>query len=184
MHADYHHFSIISQIRLTVYLSPPHTPNPTPPLPSGLLLCVLSSIVSLFDYFVCYICHQPSTRTSCSFTAAMQKMGGTVINLSDMGSTSVTKGESLQDFMRVMERYSDIVVLRHPEKGAVQNVRRHHPRVAGHLSPPIPTPAIFRSLCRLPSYTHTSFQACARGCDDVCVVTMLAIMLLFHRIFG
>jgi len=68
--------------------------------------------------------YEPSTRTSCSFTAAMQKMGGTVINLSDMGSTSVTKGESLQDFMRVMERYSDIVVLRHPEKGAVQNVQR------------------------------------------------------------
>jgi len=84
----------------------------------------------------------------------MQKMGGTVINLSDMGSTSVTKGESLQDFMRVMERYSDIVVLRHPEKGAVQNVRRHLPRVVGHLSPPIPAPAIFRFLCRLPLHTH------------------------------
>jgi len=68
--------------------------------------------------------YEPSTRTSCSFTAAMQKLGGTVINLSDMGSTAVAKGESLQDFMRVMERYSDIVVLRHPEKGAVQNVQR------------------------------------------------------------
>jgi hypothetical protein len=87
----------------------------------------------------------------------MQKLGGTVINLSDMGATAVAKGETLQgvfslslslslsfslslslslcsmrclahvvcdtDFMRVMERYSDIVVLRHPEKGAVQNVR-------------------------------------------------------------
>ena len=68
--------------------------------------------------------YEPSTRTSCSFTAAMQKLGGTVINLSDMGATSVAKGETLQDFMRVMERYSDIVVLRHPEKGAVQNVSR------------------------------------------------------------
>jgi len=67
--------------------------------------------------------YEPSTRTSCSFTAAMQKLGGTVINLSDMGATSVTKGETLQDFMRVMERYSDMVVLRHPDKGAVQNVR-------------------------------------------------------------
>jgi carbamoyl-phosphate synthase / aspartate carbamoyltransferase / dihydroorotase len=68
--------------------------------------------------------YEPSTRTSCSFTAAMQKLGGTVINLSDMSATSVAKGETLQDFMRVMERYSDIVVLRHPEKGAVQNVSR------------------------------------------------------------
>ena len=69
--------------------------------------------------------YEPSTRTSCSFTAAMQKLGGTVINLTDMGATAVAKGETLQDFMRVMERYADIVVLRHPEKGAVQRVERY-----------------------------------------------------------
>ena len=53
--------------------------------------------------------YEPSTRTSCSFTAAMQKLGGTVLSLSDMQATSVAKGETLQDFMRVMERYSHIV---------------------------------------------------------------------------
>ena len=71
------------------------------------------------------IFYEPSTRTSCSFQAAMQKMGGTVVNISDMAASSVTKGESLEDFVRVMERYSDVVVLRHPEQGAVQRASRY-----------------------------------------------------------
>ncbi|EKX35079.1 hypothetical protein GUITHDRAFT_160213 [Guillardia theta CCMP2712] len=66
------------------------------------------------------IFYEPSTRTSSSFTAAMQKLGGTVVAVHETNSSSVVKGESLEDFVRVMERYCDVVVLRHPEKGAVQ----------------------------------------------------------------
>jgi len=66
------------------------------------------------------IFYEPSTRTSCSFTAAMQRLGGTVISVQDMSSSSVAKGESLEDFVRTMEGYCDVVVLRHPDKGAVQ----------------------------------------------------------------
>ena len=66
------------------------------------------------------IFYEPSTRTSCSFQAAMQRLGGTVVAVSEMQNSSVAKGETLEDFVRVMERYCDVVVLRHPEQGAVQ----------------------------------------------------------------
>jgi hypothetical protein len=66
------------------------------------------------------IFYEPSTRTSCSFTAAMQRLGGTVISVTEIQNTSVAKGETLEDFVRVMEGYCDVLVLRHPEKGAVQ----------------------------------------------------------------
>lgn len=63
--------------------------------------------------------YEPSTRTSCSFSAAMLRLGGSVIPLNQIANTSVVKGESLGDFMRTMECYSDVIVLRHPEKGSV-----------------------------------------------------------------
>lgn len=66
------------------------------------------------------IFYEPSTRTSCSFTAAMQRLGGTVISISEMQNSAVAKGETLEDFVRVMEGYCDVLVVRHPEKGAVQ----------------------------------------------------------------
>eukprot|EP00286_Rhodomonas_abbreviata_P025981 CAMPEP_0181292882 /NCGR_PEP_ID=MMETSP1101-20121128/2757_1 /TAXON_ID=46948 /ORGANISM="Rhodomonas abbreviata, Strain Caron Lab Isolate" /LENGTH=2225 /DNA_ID=CAMNT_0023397409 /DNA_START=197 /DNA_END=6874 /DNA_ORIENTATION=+ len=66
------------------------------------------------------IFYEPSTRTSCSFTAAMQRLGGTVVAVQDNTNSSVAKGETLEDFVRVMERYADVVVLRHPEQGSVQ----------------------------------------------------------------
>ena len=62
--------------------------------------------------------YEVSTRTNCSFSAAMQRLGGTVIHM-DSVSSSVKKGESLEDSITVMASYSDVVVLRHPEPGAV-----------------------------------------------------------------
>ena len=67
------------------------------------------------------IFYEVSTRTSCSFAAAMQRLGGSVIYLNEEFS-SVKKGESLEDSVCIMANYSDIVVLRHPEKGAVARV--------------------------------------------------------------
>jgi carbamoyl-phosphate synthase/aspartate carbamoyltransferase/dihydroorotase len=64
--------------------------------------------------------YEASTRTSCSFIAAMERLGGSVIALHDMGNTSVKKGESLSDTIRTMESICDITVLRHPGKGKVQ----------------------------------------------------------------
>lgn len=62
--------------------------------------------------------YEVSTRTSCSFAAAMQRLGGKVIYM-DETSSSVKKGETLEDSISVMAGYSDVVVLRHPEPGAV-----------------------------------------------------------------
>lgn len=62
--------------------------------------------------------YEVSTRTSCSFAAAMQRLGGRVIYM-DETSSSVKKGETLEDSIAVMAGYSDVVVLRHPQPGAV-----------------------------------------------------------------
>eukprot|EP00737_Agarophyton_chilense_P002643 gb/GEZJ01003025.1/.p1 GENE.gb/GEZJ01003025.1/~~gb/GEZJ01003025.1/.p1 ORF type:complete len:2296 (-),score=269.82 gb/GEZJ01003025.1/:643-7530(-) len=69
--------------------------------------------------------YEPSTRTSCSFQAAMQRLGGTVLSIQDIGSSSVAKGESLGDTIRTLGCYSDIIVLRHPAVGAAQQAAYH-----------------------------------------------------------
>ena len=62
--------------------------------------------------------YEPSTRTSSSFTAAMERLGGSVIPINEVRYSSVSKGESLPDTVRTLECYSDVIVLRHPETGA------------------------------------------------------------------
>jgi aspartate carbamoyltransferase len=62
--------------------------------------------------------YEPSTRTSSSFTAAMERLGGSVIPISEVRYSSVAKGESLPDTIRSLECYSDVIVLRHPETGS------------------------------------------------------------------
>ena len=61
---------------------------------------------------------QASTRTHLSFLTAMQRLGGTVISLSPSES-SLTKGETVEDTVRNMEGYCDIMVMRHPDPGSV-----------------------------------------------------------------
>ncbi len=62
--------------------------------------------------------YEPSTRTSASFTAAMERLGGSVIPINEVKYSSVSKGESLPDTVRSLEAYVDVIVLRHPEEGA------------------------------------------------------------------
>jgi aspartate carbamoyltransferase len=62
--------------------------------------------------------YEPSTRTSSSFMAAMQRLGGAVIPISEVRYSSVAKGETLADTVRTLECYADVIVLRHPEVGA------------------------------------------------------------------
>lgn len=61
---------------------------------------------------------EPSTRTRLSFESAMQRLGGQVLGFSDSAQSSATKGESLQDTIKVMDGYCDVMVLRHPKEGA------------------------------------------------------------------
>ncbi len=63
---------------------------------------------------------EPSTRTKMSFESAMLRLGGRCIGFSDIGATSVAKGENLHDTVRVVESYSDAMVIRHPKEGAAR----------------------------------------------------------------
>uniref|UniRef100_UPI00358E2434 multifunctional protein CAD isoform X2 n=1 Tax=Myxine glutinosa TaxID=7769 RepID=UPI00358E2434 len=60
-----------------------------------------------------------STRTCSSFQSAMQRLGGSVVAFSE-ATSSVQKGESLQDSVQTMACYADVIILRHPEPGAVE----------------------------------------------------------------
>jgi len=62
--------------------------------------------------------YEPSTRTQLSFQTAMLKLGGSVIGFSDPNTSSVTKGESLRDTVKIISTYADIVVMRNPIEGA------------------------------------------------------------------
>ena len=61
---------------------------------------------------------EPSTRTRLSFESAMLRLGGSVIGFSDSSNSSTTKGESLQDTVRTVSQYADIIAMRHPQEGA------------------------------------------------------------------
>jgi aspartate carbamoyltransferase catalytic subunit len=64
--------------------------------------------------------YEPSTRTKLSFESAMLRMGGSVLGFSDANTSSVSKGESIADTIRVMSSYADIAVMRHPQEGSAK----------------------------------------------------------------
>ncbi|KAI9547318.1 hypothetical protein NQZ68_018542 [Dissostichus eleginoides] len=68
--------------------------------------------------------YEVSTRTSSSFAAAMQRLGGSVVHFSE-STSSTQKGESLADSVQTMSCYADVLVLRHPTPGAVECAARH-----------------------------------------------------------
>jgi aspartate carbamoyltransferase catalytic subunit len=63
---------------------------------------------------------EPSTRTKMSFTAAMKRLGGDIVDMGPVEYSSVEKGESLADTVRVVEGYADALVLRHPSEGSAR----------------------------------------------------------------
>ena len=75
--------------------------------------CLQSKILSTLFF-------EPSTRTFLSFSSAMQRLGGTVLGFSEMSSSSVIKGETLADTIKMAECYSDVIVLRHHREGAAR----------------------------------------------------------------
>jgi len=63
---------------------------------------------------------EPSTRTRLSFETAANRLGARVIGFSDAGNTSVTKGESLKDTIKMVSNYADLIVMRHPLEGSAR----------------------------------------------------------------
>ncbi len=63
---------------------------------------------------------EPSTRTRLSFESAVNKLGGRVIGFTDSSSSSVTKGETLNDTIRTVNNYVDLIVMRHPIEGSAR----------------------------------------------------------------
>jgi aspartate carbamoyltransferase catalytic subunit len=63
---------------------------------------------------------EPSTRTKMSFTAAMKRLGGDIVDMGPVDSSSVKKGETLADTVRVVAGYADAIVLRHPSEGSAK----------------------------------------------------------------
>ncbi|MBP8945553.1 MAG: aspartate carbamoyltransferase [Paludibacteraceae bacterium] len=70
---------------------------------------------------------EPSTRTRLSFETAVVRLGGSVIGFSDVATSSLSKGESLHDTIRIVSNYADAIVMRHPYEGAA--------RYAAEISP-------------------------------------------------
>lgn len=112
--------------------------------------------------------YEPSTRTSSSFTAAMERLGGSVIPISEVKYSSVSKGESLPDTIRTLECYTDVIVLRHPETGsaAIAAKAARKPVInAGDGVGEHPTQALLD--------TFTIFEELGEGQIDGMTVTML-----------
>ena len=69
--------------------------------------------------------YEPSTRTRFSFESAMLRLGGSVITTENAKEfSSAAKGETLEDSIRVINNYADLIVLRHYEEGASKRARR------------------------------------------------------------
>ena len=62
--------------------------------------------------------YEPSTRTRLSFETAMLRLGGHVIGFSNAQNSSVSKGETISDTVRVVSTFADIIAMRHPKEGA------------------------------------------------------------------
>jgi aspartate carbamoyltransferase catalytic subunit len=63
---------------------------------------------------------EPSTRTRLSFESAINRLGGKIVGFSDAASSSVSKGETLHDTIKMVSSYSDLIVMRHPIEGSAR----------------------------------------------------------------
>jgi aspartate carbamoyltransferase catalytic subunit len=74
----------------------------------------------LHGFVVSTLFFEPSTRTRLSFESAASRLGAKVIGFSEAGTSSVSKGESLNDTILTVSKYSDIIVMRHPREGSAR----------------------------------------------------------------
>ena len=75
----------------------------------------------------CNLFYEPSTRTNFSFQAAMLRVGGSVFGFADPKSSSVAKGETLKDTVKMVSSYADVIVMRNPKEGAAKAASLYSP---------------------------------------------------------
>lgn len=63
---------------------------------------------------------EPSTRTRLSFESAVNRLGGKIVGFAEASTSSVTKGETLNDTIRTVSNYCDLIVMRHPVEGSAR----------------------------------------------------------------
>jgi carbamoyl-phosphate synthase/aspartate carbamoyltransferase len=139
---------------------------------------------------------EPSTRTSCSFQAAMIKLGGNVINITEKYS-SVEKGESLEDTIKTASYYGDAIVLRHPKKGSSQiaaNVSKIPLINAGDGNGEHPTQALLDIFTIKTELQKLNLDVCSINRENIVVTFMgdlknsrtihslIHVLLLFPKI--
>ena len=78
------------------------------------------SLKLLDGYVLGSLFFEPSTRTRLSFETAMHRLGGSVVGFAEAGTSSVAKGESLNDTIRTVNEYVDVIAMRHPEIGSAK----------------------------------------------------------------
>ena len=89
----------------------------------------------------CNLFYEPSTRTNFSFQTAMMRLGGKVFGFADPNSSSVSKGETLKDTVKMVSGYADVVVMRTPWEGSAKaaSLYSHVPVInagdGGHMHP-------------------------------------------------
>ena len=85
--------------------------------------------------------YEPSTRTNFSFQTAMLRLGGSVFGFADPNSSSVSKGETLKDTIKIVSNYADVIVMRTTWEGAAKaaslyaNVPVVNAGDGGHMHP-------------------------------------------------
>ena len=74
----------------------------------------------LYGKIIATLFFEPSTRTKMSFESAAQRLGAQVLQLPPVEQSSLKKGESFRDTIKMVEAYSDLIVVRHPLDGAAR----------------------------------------------------------------
>ena len=74
----------------------------------------------LKDKILAALFYEPSTRTRLSFTSAMEQLGGKVMGFASGSVTSLKKGETLWDTIKMVENYADAIAIRHPLEGSAR----------------------------------------------------------------
>ncbi len=136
----------------------------------------------------CSLFYEPSTRTNFSFQTAMLRLGGTVFGFADPSSSSVAKGESLKDTIKIVAGYADVIVMRTPWEGAAKaaslysNVPVINAGDGGHMHP-TQTLADLTTITRLRgSVDGLSIGVCGDLKNGRTVHSLIKAMEKFHDI--